>query len=763
MNKAITDGLVFMPPAFANGLDVWSSGDGTPGSDTYLGAVNAALVPADQDFAGCLELEKTTTVQKLRYMGETPILPGCYLRVTARVKAMSGNLPSVRIAAWAGGAGGLHVAGVSETGPSVTLTSYGQVVEVSAIVGTGSRTGVDMPWGTAPIYGHFGLDLTGANGGVVRIDDIVIEDVTSAFLRTMMDWVDVKDFGAVGDGITDNTVAFEAADAAANGRSVLVSEGTFNLADHVTFESSVRFEGKVTMPTAKRLTLVRNFELDSYIDAFGDEVVAFEKAVQALYNYSDHSELNMNGRRVELSRPIDVQAAVDNKTAYAIRRVIRNGQFEALDSPSWATETVTSQATYATSSPTTLTGVTNVSQIKVGSLVTGLGVGREVYVKATNVGAATVTLSQPLYGAVGTQQFTFQRFKYILDFSGFASLSRTALDDIEFQCAGRASGVMLALDGINFMMRDCFMTKPKDRGITSVGEGCQGMMIDRCQFLSNESAVLAQDRTSIGFNVNANDSKIRNNRTVHFAAFGVLNGTGHMFVGNHWFMGDGATNGIRQAGLIFTTPNVKSTLTGNYIDNNFIEMTNEHDATPDFLSQYSFGGLTISGNIFTANNVAPWFRWIVVKPYGTGHYIHGLNVSGNTFRTLNGNIDRVEDVDSSFAPLDMVRARNIIFEGNTFNGVDQFVANPVSLDFSQASADSTWVCSFAGFLPFGGVARSVSGIVKDGKIRDGLNNAVTAMPYLLMQQGFAKDEVHVVWPEVCSGKIHVTGRMDKPT
>jgi hypothetical protein len=28
--------------------------------------------------------------------------------------------------------------------PSVSLTSYGDVVEVSAIIGTGQRTGVDM-------------------------------------------------------------------------------------------------------------------------------------------------------------------------------------------------------------------------------------------------------------------------------------------------------------------------------------------------------------------------------------------------------------------------------------------------------------------------------------------------------------------------------------------------------------------------------------------------------------------------------------------
>ena len=127
------------------------------------------------------------------------------MRITARVKAVSGNLPSVRIAGWAGDASNDHVGGVVETGPSVTLTQYGKVVEVSAIVGTGEREGVDMVWGTDPVYGHFGLDLTGANGGVVRIDDIVIEDVTHVFLRTMLPWVDVRDFGAAGDGVTVDT------------------------------------------------------------------------------------------------------------------------------------------------------------------------------------------------------------------------------------------------------------------------------------------------------------------------------------------------------------------------------------------------------------------------------------------------------------------------------------------------------------------------------------------------------------------------------
>jgi hypothetical protein len=147
MNKAVTDGLVFMPPTFSDCLVVWSSEDGTPGSATYDGAGNAAFVPADQDFGGCLEMLKTDIIQKLRYLGQATILPGCYLRVTAKVKAISGNLPSVWIAGWAGGAGNAHVAGLVEAGTSVSLTAYGEVVEVSAIIGTGARSGVNMVWG----------------------------------------------------------------------------------------------------------------------------------------------------------------------------------------------------------------------------------------------------------------------------------------------------------------------------------------------------------------------------------------------------------------------------------------------------------------------------------------------------------------------------------------------------------------------------------------------------------------------------------------
>jgi hypothetical protein len=761
MNKAITDGIVLMPLPFVAGLGVWSSGDGTPGTTTYATSTTAAFVAADQDFGGCLELQKTASTTRVRYMGETPILPGCYLRITARIKAVAGALPTVRIAAYAGAAGGGAATGLVVQGPVTTLTSYGEIVEVSAIVGSGNRNGVDMVWGDAA-FGHFGIDLTGPSGGVVRLDDLIIEDITSAFQRDLLSVVDVRDFGAIGDGVADDTDAFEAADAAANGRRVLVSAGQYRLAGDVTIQSRVQFEGTVTQDPQQRFILQKEFDYQTYVDAFGDEEIALRKAYQALINFSDHDSLDLNGRRINLTEPLDMQAADPQRTVFATRRVIRNGQIRAVAGTAWNTTQVTSQATYATSNEKRLTNVTNVANIAVGSLVEGAGVGREIYVSAVNVGQKTVTLSQPLFDAIGTQTFTFKRFKYMLDFSGYDSLSQFVLDDIEFQCEGQASAIMIAPAGLTFHVRDCFITKPKDRGITSIGNGCQGMMIDRCQLISNEQALTVPQRTSIAFNSNANDVKIRDNRVALFKHFCVLGGTGNLVNGNHWFHGDAETNAVRKGGIILTKPNCMSAITGNYIDNNFIELSNEHDSTPALGNQLSFGGLTVTGNVFTSLGAADWFNFIVVKPHGQGHFIHGLTVTGNVFRCINGSIDRVDAVDTTFADLDRTRMRTINFSNNTFNGVNEPIFNPANLTHTQGSVATNWTVDTDTYLPFGGQARFVDSVIADGAIKDGSNNAVFDQPYYTGNQNSDKQAVRFTFSKAVKGKIRYCVRMDNP-
>ena len=762
MNTTIEDGRILTPAPFTEGLHAWSRGDGMAGTPGYEDAADASVIDDDPDFGDALELVKTESTQKLRYRDRIAITPGRYLRISARVKAIAGSLPSVRIAGWAGRGDDAGVGGLVETGPSRSLPPDGNVVEIAAIVGVGARRGVDMVWGVAPTYGYFGLDLIGPSGGVVRIEGLKIEDVTGTYLRGMIPVVDVLDFGATGDGSTDDSAAFEAADRAANGSEIFVPAGVYHLARDVRIDARIRFEGTVTQPRNRKFVLRKNFDLATYIDAFGDEVDAFKKAFQALLAAADHASLDMCGRRVETYAPVDMADAA-NRSTFEIRRTIRNGQFNVKPSTAWKTRAVSSQGRYDPSSNRTrLSDVDNVADIEVGSLVTGHGVGREVYVRSKHDETRLIELSQPLHGADPRQSYTFSRFRYVLDFSGFDKLSKLTLDNVELFMGGIASGILMAPEGETFQMRDCSFGKPMDRGISSHGRGCQDLQIDRCHFLSDEQQALATQRKSVGFNINANDAKIRDNRFQRLGTTMVLNGAGHLIVGNHWFQGDRGINTPRVAGVVFTQTNPKTILTGNYLDNSFVEMTNQHEAFPGMESQFSFGGLSMTGNIFTVNNSADDFAWIVIKPFGPDYFLHGLSVTGNVFRSLGGQVDRVEKVDMSIAPLDCSRYRMIEFTGNTFHNVRQETINPATLEFEQPTPERFWTLDPSSWLPFGGWTRTVAGVAASNTIRDDADQPLHDLPLTTTREGADSNRLKLRWCRPAKGKVQVTVRCDKP-
>ncbi len=760
MSITITQGIDLTPSPFSNGLEHWSYEDGTSGSGAYDTVTTARVLGGDVDFGTCLELTKTDTIQKVRAMAPTPILPETYLRISARVKVITGNLPAVRIAAWAGDGQNNNVASVVQTGPARALTSYGDVVTVSAIVGPGLRDGVDMVWGAVPEFGHFGLDLTGPSGAVIRIEDILIEDITAGFTQQSMDTVDVRDYGAVGDGTTDNYNAFVAADQAAAGRSILVPTGRFYISQGISIGSRIRFQGTIEMPDAAPLTLTRNYDFATYVDAFASEEVAFKKAFQALLNNADHESLDLGGRTISVTEPIDLQAAVGNKNEFAIRRVIRNGQFYAQGDTAWNNTVVTSTASYSRSNPKILSNVANAANIAEGSLVTASGVGREVYVTRVNVPAQEITLSEALFDAEGTQTYSFTRFKYILDFSGFEKLSKFSLQNIELQCNSRANGVSLAKTGLTFHMKDCFITKPRYRGISSSGTGCQGMLIDRCNFVTAEGQTAAQDRVSIVLNANGNDVKLRENWASQFRHFAILSGSNNIVSNNHFYQGDGVQDGVRVAGIALTRSFSASTIVGNYVDNCFIEWTNEHDENPEFTSGFGFASLSVTGNVFMSGAVAPWFAYLVVKPYGFGHGISNLSVTGNNFRSINGTIERVERIDTSFAAIDPSKFRDIHFSGNNFNNINVRTENPAHLSHTENTAASSWRIPTQGALPFGGYAKTLQSLAPQGELKNNSNQRTYDFPSSRGQRGNAKNEIDLYWPQATKGNVGVSIRCD---
>lgn len=173
--------LDLMPPGFAEGLEDWSYGDGTPASGTYAGAANASVVE-DADFGPCLELRTAVAMQRLRYMAEVPVRPGHFVEISARLKVVSGPLPLVRISAYPGGRPGQHLAGLPETGPVVGLSAHDTIFTVGAVIGPEARPGVHMVWDHRARYAHVGLDLLSETGTIARICRIEVREVTRRFL-----------------------------------------------------------------------------------------------------------------------------------------------------------------------------------------------------------------------------------------------------------------------------------------------------------------------------------------------------------------------------------------------------------------------------------------------------------------------------------------------------------------------------------------------------------------------------------------------------
>ena len=542
----------------------------------------------------------------------------------------------------------------------------------------------------------------------------------------------------------------------------MVPAGDYFIGSTLTINNPIRFEGKLVMPDGARLALNQNFDLKGYSEAFGDDVLGLKKGIQQLFNQSDYESFDLCGKRVLLSEPLDVQAVVGNRNTYANRRMLRNGQLAAATSPAWADEVHTRSGTWSASDPRRITGLANVANIPIGALVTApQGVGREIYVTSRDVAGGRVTLSAALRAAPVTQSYSFRRFRYLLDFAGWLNLQRFIISDIEFLCAGLCSGLNLPTDGLVFQIQDCFFTGPKDRAITSIGEGCQGMQIDRCQFLSNEQDTPAPQRTTICFNSNSSDIKVRDNRAVRFRHFGVIGGTGNILSGNHFFQGDGVTDGPRTAGLVLAGNNIKTTFEGNYVDNCYIEWGNERDPVPAFGGGLSFHGLSLDGNIFFSTGSAPWMNFILIKPYGAGHFINGLTVTDNLFKKTTGpQLLAVEGIDTSFATLDLSRTADMFFTGNTFHGIVKRTENPVTIRHVEGTASAIWNVDLSAVSPFGSQVRGAVSFLAEGPLRSASNVIVYLTPYAEPGQGTGGRTLRLRWQQDVRGTAQITARFD---
>jgi hypothetical protein len=88
------------------------------------------------------------------------------------------------------------------------------------------------------------------------------------------------------------------------------------------------------------------------------------------------------------------------------------------------------------------------------------------------------------------------------------------------------------------------------------------------------------------------------------------------------------------------------------------------------------------------------------------------------------------------------------------------VYNPLLIEHSENSEDSTWVVDTDGALPFGGQVRRVESVVMTDNIRNSNNVTQYTMPFVEVGQGTNKDRLNLKWASAVRGEVAIKVRMD---
>ena len=387
------------------------------------------------------------------------------------------------------------------------------------------------------------------------------------------DIINVKDFGAVGDGVTDDTAAIQAAiNASNNVEPVLIPKGNYVLKSTITAFCPVIFNGVISVSS---LSSVR-FKLKSQPIVFND--------YRKIYMGTEWTNPN------SLLAGIALQRAVDE--------LAESPRYHTLDGEG--------------------ASIALGHSIKVNSFPALFG-------RFKTIQNLTVVLSAG-FGIrdTTTQAVTTSAQAYAFDINAPTTSAFFGFSFNNVTIYGQKNG-----NGIYYGIQDnnqessivnCNFTNFYNKGIKSI----HPLSISKCRLTGGEYNLRDADRITTGIELYAGDSEIIDT-TVSYCKTGIYaEGASLTLMNVHSF--NGSTDNESPI-LWVNNPNADMRATGCYFDNGPIWIY------PLSSVSDTFGRCTFDSSVFTwAGKSAGNRSWIVAKPTQSGAKLRGIITTGCQFR-----------------------------------------------------------------------------------------------------------------------------------
>jgi hypothetical protein len=460
------------------------------------------------------------------------------------------------------------------TGGGSTITSTNLTSSRALVSDSSGKVAVSNVTGTelgrlVGVTSSIQAQLDGkANNSVVATGSTTSRSLANRFA----DVINAKDFGAVGDGVTDDTAAIQAAlTSASSNDTVLIPNGTFKITSNIIANCQVIFDGVISIlsPTITFKLNAQPIVLDDYRKIYmgedwnnqwGNSGLALQRAVDQLFSQNRFHTLYGNGRQVLL----DFEISISNFTpSYGQYKYITDMYIVLPDDNSF--------------------GVRN----------------------------NTTGIITPKNDA-----YTFN-----IDYQQSSSIFGIIFDKIRISCRKQGNGILFNfLSNQESIITDCNITNPYNFGIKALNP----IHINKCRITGGESDVFDDDRIVTGIEIGGGDSEITNT-TVQYCKTCVLVKEPTCLISNSHFFNSSTNNRAPILHIQAELSDLRAT--GCYFDNGPIWIENVSGG------YNTAGRCSFQNCVYTWTGDSYGNRsYFVAKPNEIFAVFRGILVSGCQFR-----------------------------------------------------------------------------------------------------------------------------------